>query len=450
MSKISSIEDISEPHVDVLVAGGGAGGICAAVAAARAGARTLLIESADEIGGTGVRSPLGILCGLGPGARTNINLGFLPLLYPNLFPERDHDERITYYDARDLAQRYQRLIAQEKNLSVWTGTKITQGIRSDVRTLAAVETVGQHKACVHAAVFVDGTADGNLAALAGADFQQGRTKDGMTQPATLTFVVNHIQPDKLTPPGVPPLTARRWSDKVAIDEALGLSRAYRLLKEQGRTRNPKRADQEVVFFPSEDVSTLVFNHTRVTGVDPTDPASLLAGYQDAKQQGLDLWEAIRGHPALDRAQIQFSSVLGVREGRRIVGDYLLTAEDCLGEARFEDRVAACCYPIDIHDPEGNDTRMTHIPGSGYYHIPYRCLRAKEWTNLLLGSRCISGTHEAHSSYRVMAPITAVGQAAGVAAALAARSEPVAISGVDAVEIREVLRRQNQPIDSEME
>jgi hypothetical protein len=144
--------------------------------------------------------------------------------------------------------------------------------------------------------------------------------------------------------------------------------------------------------------------------------------------------------------LTIAPTLGVREGRRIIGDYILTQEDCLSEARFDDMVAACCYFIDIHDPDGAGTVMRPIPGSGYYHIPFRCLCAKGWENLLLGSRCISGTHEAHSSYRVMAPVTAIGQACGVAAALAVRMQKENVRDVDAACIRYVLKQQNQFVE----
>ncbi|MDF3129627.1 FAD-dependent oxidoreductase [Kiritimatiellaeota bacterium B1221] len=436
---------MKEFKFDVVVAGAGAGGICAAVGAARSGAKTLLIEAQDRIGGTGVFSPLGILCGLGPGGNQNVNDGFLPELYPHLFPCRASDETITYYDAEDLSARYQSLVAGEDNLEVWTSTRV-EACEVDGKSIQSLEVSGAVSARVTAAFFIDGTANGNLAVMAGADFQVGRTADQQMQPSTLTFVISNIKSELLSADGITPFRAENWGDIKQIKKALGLNEAYQRLKEEGRTSNPKRGDQGVLFFPSPDARTLVFNHTRVTGIDPTDPDSVKQGYQKAEKQIYDLWNEIKDHPALVEAELKISPVLGIREGRRIVGDYMLTQEDCLGEARFEDMVAACCYPIDIHNPEGGDTEMRDIPGSGYYHIPFRCLCAKGWGNLLLGSRCISGTHEAHSSYRVMAPLTAIGQACGVAAAEAAQHQYTDIREVPVSKIRALLKEQNQFVE----
>jgi hypothetical protein len=137
------------------------------------------------------------------------------------------------------------------------------------------------------------------------------------------------------------------------------------------------------------------------------------------------------------------------EGRRVVGDYILTAEDCLRPAKFDDMIAACAYMIDIHNPSGSGSRLEMIPPPGYYHIPYRSIRAKGFRNLLMGSRCISGTHEAHSSYRVMAPLCAIGQASGVAAALTATLGKSDVRELDSAEIRHALHEQGAFVEGEM-
>ena len=141
-------------------------------------------------------------------------------------------------------------------------------------------------------------------------------------------------------------------------------------------------------------------------------------------------------------------MLGIREGRRVVGDYILTGEDCLGEARFDDMVAACNYDLDIHNPKGDGGEMIKIPNSGYYHIPWRCLYSKDLSNLALASSCISGTHEAHSSYRVMCPLGSVGQAAGIASAYMAQSGIPSLREVDAAVIRYLMQEQDCFVEGE--
>jgi hypothetical protein len=126
---------------------------------------------------------------------------------------------------------------------------------------------------------------------------------------------------------------------------------------------------------------------------------------------------------------------GVRETRRIVGDYRLTAQDVLGARKFDDVIARGAYPVDIHNPKGSGTLLKRVPPGAAYDLPLRCLLPTGVEGLLVAGRCLSGSHEAHSSYRVMPIVMATGQAAGVCAALAATRgltpRRVAVSDVQA-------------------
>jgi hypothetical protein len=138
--------------------------------------------------------------------------------------------------------------------------------------------------------------------------------------------------------------------------------------------------------------------------------------------------------------VQSGTHIGVRETRRIVGEYQLTANDLLSARKFDDAIARGTYPIDIHNPQGKGTILQRLPPGAAYDIPLRCLQPKGVDHLLVAGRCISGTHEAHSSYRVMPIAMATGQAAGVCAALASRqmTSPKAVVPAD---VQQELRRQ---------
>jgi hypothetical protein len=126
-------------------------------------------------------------------------------------------------------------------------------------------------------------------------------------------------------------------------------------------------------------------------------------------------------PGFERSYVMQSGVnVGVRETRRIVGDYQLTVDDVLSARKFEDGIARGAYPVDIHNPTGTGTVLKRLPPGEAYDIPLRCLMPKNASGVVVAGRCISGTHEAHSSYRVMPIVMATGQAAGVSAAIAAR------------------------------
>lgn len=419
---------------DVIVAGAGVGGICAAVSAARLGAKTLLVEQQAEIGGTGVHSPVGFICTFADTSNRHINKGILEECFPSIYNDNPH--LCQSYNEVELLRQYMKICAAEKNLTVKCNTKIVATQCSD-DTITGIECDNGFTAT--AQFFVDSTANGNLSAMAGAEFQMGRDEDGSMQPATLTFQVGPVD---LKDFGV--TDYKDWDSVTAICRSL--RKVTDAWYEANNITPPKKG---VLAIPDPTGTSLLFNQTRISGVDATSEASIEEATKIGKEQIEQFWEAVKSHPALKNVSITaISPMLGLREGRRIVGDYILTEKDCLAEARFDDMIAACGYAIDIHSPDGGDTRMTRIPGSGYYHIPYRSVYSKNIGNLFVGSRCISGSHEAHSSYRVIAPVAAIGQAVGTAAAIAIRKKLSSTREVDASWIRHELKAANQFVEGE--
>jgi hypothetical protein len=137
-----------------------------------------------------------------------------------------------------------------------------------------------------------------------------------------------------------------------------------------------------------------------------------------RKQVIEMVELLKKKvPVFKDAYLQkMAAHIGVRESRRVMGKYILTAEEILAGAKFTDGIARSVYPVDIHNPAGTGTVLKHLPDDAYYEIPFRCLVPREVNNLLVGSRCISATHEAHSSLRVMPVVSGIGEAAGTAAA----------------------------------
>ncbi len=431
-------------EVDVLVAGAGVGGISAALGAARQGAKVLLVDAQDRLGGTGVNSPLGLLCGFHNRRRKEpVNTGVLQEFHPQAYtPAGIRSHYSPVYDHDELAANYERLVEAEPTLKVFRSTRVTEASVSGGR-ITSVMLEGQHCGTVQAKVFIDSTADGNLSALAGAGFQKGREEDSAMQPATLTFILTDIDWSQFDPddPWLVCDTRARLED---VWKQLGPY--FTELHEQGGTDNARK---DVLCFQLPDGKRLAFNQTRLLGVDPTDEEAVRVATETGHRQIHEFFSAVSRHPALEHARIEsISPMLGIREGRRVIGDYILTMEDCLGEARFDDMVAACNYDLDIHNPKGDGAVMKPIPNSGYYHIPWRCLYSADLSNLALASRCISGTHEAHSSYRVMCPLGSIGQAAGTAAALMIRKGISRLREVEAAEIRYLLEEKDCFVEGE--
>ncbi len=423
-------------HFDVAIVGGGVGGVSAALGAARTGARTVLLERQDRVGGTGVHSPVGLICTYCDSAGNPINRGVYEDYVPYIYEPGAHRYCQTY-DEHELLIRYEALLAAEPNLTVMTSTPFT-GVELEGTRIKHLQTPAGD---ITADLYIDSTAEGHLAASCGAPYEIGRAEDGKVQPATLTFRVEGVDFSKF---GLD-VNDPEWRSWPNIKQMWAQMNAlYHELKSQNGTRNPRN---DVLCFPDHRGTSLLFNQTCIRDVDATNPGSIEQAYQDGLQQVKEFWTAVSKHPAFAQSPpIQISKQVGLREGRRIIGDHILTAEECLDEARFDDMVAACGYFVDVHDPDTGLAELVPIPGSGYYHIPYRCLCAKTFDNLLLGSRCISGSHEAHGSYRVMSSVSAIGQAAGVAAALAAQHGDGDVRKIQSSWIRHVLKEQNQFIE----
>jgi len=166
------------------------------------------------------------------------------------------------------------------------------------------------------------------------------------------------------------------------------------------------------------------NSTRVTRVLGTDVWDLSYAEWASRRQMRQISHFLREYvPGFEESYVAQSGVqVGVRETRRVLGDYQLTADDVLTARKFDDAIARGAYPIDIHNPTGSGTVLKRLPPGEAYDIPLRCLMPRNVEGLVVAGRCLSGTHEAHSSYRVMPIVMATGQAAGVCAAIAARRE----------------------------
>ncbi|HET8725869.1 MAG TPA: FAD-dependent oxidoreductase, partial [Alphaproteobacteria bacterium] len=256
------------------------------------------------------------------------------------------------------------------------------------------------------------TGDGDIAALAGAEFEIGRDDDGLVQPMTLMFrMVDFDQPSFAKYVDANP---SQWRG------VHGLWDLIRKATDSGELDLPR---EDILFFATPHEREVSVNSTRVTGVLGTNVWDLTEAEWRSRHQMGQIATFLRRHvPGFEQAYVAQSGVaIGVREARRIVGDYQMTATDVLEARKFDDAIARGSYPVDIHNPQGRGTVLKRLPPGEWYEIPLRCLMPRGLDRLLVAGRCISGTHEAHSSYRVTPTAMATGQAAGVCAAFAARS-----------------------------
>jgi hypothetical protein len=284
---------------------------------------------------------------------------------------------------------------------------------------------------IKARVIIDCTGDGDVAARAGAEYEVGRDHDGLVQPMTLMFRMVDFEK-----------SAFESYVKEHPDQWNGVHGLWDLIRKAAQAGELDLPREDILFFGTPHEGELGVNSTRVTRVFGTDVWDLSYAEWKGRRQLRQIVAFLKRYvPGFERAYLaQSGTHIGVRETRRILGEYQLTADDVLQARKFEDVIARGSYPIDVHNPSGKGTILRHLPPGEAYDIPLRCLLPKGIENILVAGRCISGTHEAHSSYRVMPISMATGQAAGVCAAIAARSgkspKEVAVRAVQSELIRQ--------------
>jgi hypothetical protein len=421
-------------EADVLVVGGGPAGLGAALAAADAGAGVVLVERYGFLGGNATAALVMPWMSFHTRRPQPPRLGDV-----GLFPT-DHGEGEPVVAGKHV-EVIDRLIEAGGAVPPSPGTGYTvpfdpevfkqvaldlldgAGVRyllhafaSGVRTPGrADEVVFETKSgpvVVSARVTVDCTGDGDIAAAAGAPFEVGRDTDGLVQPMTLMFRMIGFDREA-------------FGSYVADhpDQWRSVHGLWDLVEEATAAGDLDLAREDILFFASAHPGEIAVNSTRVTQVFGTDVFDLTRAEAASHGQMAQVAAFLRDYvPGFEESYVAQSGVqVGVRETRRIMGDHVLTGEDILSARKFEDGIARGTYPVDIHNPNGKGTVLRSVPADDAYDIPLRCLLPRDVEGLLTAGRCISGTHEAHSSYRVTPTAMATGQAAGVCAALAALS-----------------------------
>jgi glycine/D-amino acid oxidase-like deaminating enzyme len=420
---------------DVLVVGGGPAGLGAALGAARAGADAVLVERYGFLGGNATAALVMPLMSFHNEMRTappdSANGEGLRLLPTDHGP----GEPVVAGPLKELLERLVE-VGGAITPSIDTGYTVpfdpecyklatldllddagvrflfhafASGVAGDGVPDGVVFETKSGPLVVTADEVVDCTGDGDVAAAAGAPYRPGRDTDGLTQPMTLMFRMVELERSRFAEyvenhPG-------QWR---------GVNGLWDLVAEAQAAGELELPREDILFFATPHEREVSVNSTRVGGLG-IDPWDITRAEWMTRHQMRQIVRFLRDRvPGFEEAYVaQSGTTVGVRETRRIIGDYCLTGEDILSARKFEDAVARGSYPIDIHDPEGKGTVLERLPLREAYDIPLRCLLPRGLDRLLVAGRCISGTHEAHSSYRVTPIAMATGHAAGVCAARAA-------------------------------
>jgi len=440
-------------RADVLVVGGGPAGLGAALGAAQAGAEVVLAERYGFLGGNATAAlvmPLMSFHTQRPSPEKTGDVSLMPTDHGpgdpviggvlKTFLERlvraggattpslrtgyvvPFDPEIFKLAALDMLDQAGVKFLFHALASEVLGGGVAQGVVFETKSGPVV---------IEAGTVVDCTGDGDIAARAGAAYELGRDADQLVQPMTLMFRLVEFE-----------RAAFEAYVKSHPDQWRGVHGLWDLVKQATAEGELNLAREDILFFGTLHDREVSVNSTRVTRVLGTEVWDLTYAEWESRRQLRQLVAFLRRYvPGFANAYVAQSGVqIGVRETRRIVGEYQLTANDLLNARKFEDVIARGSYPVDIHNPTGKGTVLKRLPPGEAYDIPLRCLLPQGVERVVVAGRCISGTHEAHSSYRVMPISVATGQAAGVCAALAVRAGK-APRDVPVPEVQNELRRQ---------
>lgn len=391
---------------DVIVIGSGPAGICAAVSAARLGAKTALVERYGTLGGNltnGAVSPI-----LGSVAKGTLRDELVERLG---VPDSDEIGATQQSHDIELAKRVLVEFAHEAGVKLYLQTPVVDTITQGDKVTGIV--IGQKTGmCIlQAKAFVDASGDGDVAYYAGAEYEMGRDGDSLVQPVTLMFRVQGVEEDALTCIGE--------VDYVEYKGERFLDYTTRHCKEGHLPPNAASVRSFRTLVPGERL----INTTQANGISALLSDDIEKAEVDLRKQIDQVVEFLRKY--VDGYQNCFvkstANTLGVRETRRFMGLYQLHDEDLRHGRRFEDVVVhKASFIVDIHNPAGS-AQAEGVPEEVTpYDIPLRCLIPKRVDGLVLSGRNISGTHRAHASYRVMSICMAIGEASGITAALAAQ------------------------------
>lgn len=400
---VSSVPEIAA--VDVLVVGGGSAGCSAAIAAARSGAHVLVVEKSARLGGIGTAvldtfygfytpgENRKVVGGIGDEVVEALTALDAAFIRPNTYGAGGG----VTYNPEILLSVWDQLVT-EAGAAVLFHSVVVDVLRGesagDVSGVLIANKNGISR--VTARYLVDASGDADVCAFAGAGFEGAETGE-QVQALTTTFRLANVDTEAARS-----FPKEELFDRMAAGAASG---RYDLPRQEGSIHRT----------PVAGVS--LANMTRVENIDPTDVRALSAAeIQGRRQVGEYVRFLQREIPGYERAElVGLGMHIGVRESRRIHGEYQLTADDVLSARRFEDSVASCGAPIEDHSG-GTDTVWKYIPDSGTYDIPYRALLPVALSNVIVAGRCLSATHEAHASCRSIAQCMAMGQAAGTAVA----------------------------------
>lgn len=433
---------------EVTVAGGGTAGAVAAIASARMGASTIVVEQFGFLGGSETAA----------------------LVVP-MMPNHINGKPLVRGISQEIQERLMKLgyAAVDKNgnngwfnpemlkfvleeMVIESGAKILYYTfvedvvmeKNEIKGIVIVNKSGRQ--VIYSKIVIDATGDGDIAALAGVPFESGRKEDGLNQPMSLRFLVGNVNIEKLCK-FLKENDSRSYIDPPLLEFAMVPGKNWPLEKYfMEGVKEGILEEEDIVYFQAFSIpgmpGVIAFNCPRIIGnFKGFNADHLTEALIQGRKRIRRIFEFLRRKiPGFEDSYIaQVAPMVGVRESRRIVGEYILTKEDYFNARKFEDAISRNRYPIDIHLPAKEFKEKTLEKGE-YHEIPYRSIVPVKVDNLIVACRALSADFEAHSAIRIQPNMRAIGQAAGVAAALCVK-KGIKPRELDGKELRKILVQQ---------
>ena len=433
---------------DLIICGAGPAGTAAAITAARKGLNVCLIERYGFAGGMATSALINPWMGHWFWNKEEKKMysligGFFKELVTALRQQQAIGSQLTpaAFDEERLKYIYDQLLIQAGVKVLYHSTLIDASLSSSKLTKIKVYSK-QGIEDIEGKFFIDATGDGDLAKLAGCDYSFGRPSDGLTQAMTVSFRMGNVDKDSLTKAG-------------NLKEARALIDPYfQKARSNGTLNYPYR--DFIHFYDYPHPGILHFNMTRINKVSGLSNEDLTTAEMAGRSQAVTISDwLIKTVPFFKNAFLsKLATQVGVRETRHIHGLYTMTHDDIAAGRKFDDAIVRSNYFIDIHSPTSSGfdhekkgskgaVKQSYAPPSGdYYEVPYRSIVPKGIDNMLIACRALSATHESSAAIRVMATMTGIGQAAGLAIAEASQAGSN-LANVDGAKIKQQLGYLNQ-------
>lgn len=440
----AEISEINETY-DVVVVGGGTSGAIAAIAAAEEGLNTIIIERSSCLGGSSTGGQVTPMMCTGIHDCTSINTQIKGMLIKQGNGADDGYDNDGWFNPIMLKFLLEELYVSKGGKILYDTEFIDVKVENDIiDRIVVYNKGGLQQLC--GKVFIDCTGDGDLAYKSGVSCFKGSEFDGSNQAVSLRFMLGNIELEKF------------HSYLKEIGEEMILQFPLMEIAATRKTNNPvsilfkDAVDKELLH--KEDIEylqafsvpgmdkVLSFNCPQIPEVkDSLDPFLISGAYVSGKIMIKRIYEFLKNNvPGFEKSFIlSVSSMLGVRESRRIKGKYILTEKDYNSRARFEDAIARTSYPVDVHgNYNEEDFDIIPMKREEYFEIPYRSLITDKISNMIVGGRCISSSFIAQSSIRVQPTCRAIGEACGIAAAYSLKNN-IAVNSIDGKIIRKMMR-----------